>query len=83
MRRAHLLRTGSSRGREKPDREQRVAVVTAIHALHGWNGNGQPTRERMAELGLGEMVEPMAAGAAREKMVGGSAPFILTSIGVP
>ena len=49
-----------------------VAVVTAIHALHGWDANGQPTQEGLDAVGLGGMYEPMAAGAAREKAVGSS-----------
>ena len=41
------------------DRAQFAPVLTEFYHLHGWDGNGQATRERMEELGMGEMVEPM------------------------
>jgi len=35
-----------------------------FYALHGWNTEtGWPTRERLGELGIGDVYEPMIAGA--------------------
>ena len=47
------------------DREQFAPVLDEFYALHGWDGNGQPTKEHLEELGLGDVYEPMAKGAER------------------
>ena len=45
------------------DRDQFAPVLTEFYSLHGWDANGQPARERMDELGMGEMHEEMVEGA--------------------
>ena len=45
------------------DREQFAPVLTEFYALHGWDANGQPTQESMAELGMGDLHADMVAGA--------------------
>jgi hypothetical protein len=46
------------------DRAQFKPVVDAFYALHGWDAeNGWPTRERLCELGLKDVHEPMIEGA--------------------
>jgi aldehyde:ferredoxin oxidoreductase len=46
------------------DRAQFAPVLTEFYRLHGWDANGQPTRERMEALGMGGMYAEMVAGAA-------------------
>jgi len=47
------------------DREQFKPVVDEFYALHGWDAErGWPTRERLRELDMGDVYEPMVAGAA-------------------
>jgi aldehyde:ferredoxin oxidoreductase len=45
------------------DRAQFAPVLTEFYALHGWDANGRPTRERMVALGMDGMYEEMMAGA--------------------
>jgi aldehyde:ferredoxin oxidoreductase len=48
------------------DREQFKPVVDEFYALHGWDAeNGWPTQQRLQELGLEDVHEPMVTGAAR------------------
>ena len=50
------------------DREQFTPVMDEYYALQGWDPQtGWPTAEHMAELGMADMVEPMADGAARAR----------------
>ena len=50
------------------DREQFKPVVDEFYRLHGWDiERGWPTRERLHELDLGDVYEPMLEGAARVK----------------
>jgi len=49
------------------DRERFKPVMDEFYALHGWDVNGRPTPERLDELGLGEMYDPMVEGAARAR----------------
>ena len=52
------------------DRERFKPVMDEFYALHGWDAeSGWPTRERLSELGLKDVYEPMVEGAskAREK----------------
>ena len=50
------------------DREQFKPVLDEFYALHGWDPqSGWPTRERLAELGMGDVYEPMVEGAAKAK----------------
>ncbi len=47
------------------DREQFKPVVDEFYALHGWDAErGWPTRERLRELDMEDVYEPMVAGAA-------------------
>ena len=46
------------------DREQFAPVLTEFYALHGWDANGQPTKEGMDALGMGDLYKPMVQGAA-------------------
>lgn len=49
------------------DREQFRPVADEFYALHGWDiGTGWPTRERLDELGLGDLFEPMVNGARKQ-----------------
>jgi aldehyde:ferredoxin oxidoreductase len=48
------------------DREQFAPVMDEFYTQHGWNpATARPTRETMAELGMGELYEPMVEGARR------------------
>jgi len=48
------------------DREQFKPVLDEFYALHGWDiERGWPTRERLHELGLEDLYEPMVDGAER------------------
>jgi aldehyde:ferredoxin oxidoreductase len=50
------------------DREQFKPVIDEFYALHGWDaGRGWPTRERLRELDMEGMYEPMIAGAKRAR----------------
>ncbi len=52
------------------DREQFRPVVDEFYALHGWDvGSGWPTRERLRELDLEDVHEPMVDGAARAREI--------------
>ncbi|NLG50845.1 MAG: hypothetical protein GX552_12125, partial [Chloroflexi bacterium] len=54
--------------RYKLDREQFRPVMDEYYRLQGWDvETGWPTRERMQELGMGEMYDPMMAGAEKAK----------------
>jgi aldehyde:ferredoxin oxidoreductase len=55
--------------RKSLDRAAFKPVVDEFYRLHGWNENGWPTRERLTELGIGDVYGPMVRGAkaAREK----------------
>ena len=58
------------------EREQFKPVVDEFYALHGWDTEtGWPTRERLRELDLEDMYEPMVAGALQrmEKKTNGEA----------
>ena len=47
------------------DRDQFKPVVDEFYALHGWDAErGWPTRERLRELGMEDVYEPMVAGAS-------------------
>jgi aldehyde:ferredoxin oxidoreductase len=53
------------------DREQFEPVMHEFYTLQGWDpSTGWPTRERLAELGIEEVYEPMVEGAtqAREEL---------------
>jgi len=48
------------------DREQFAPVMDDFYALHGWDiDRGWPTRERLQELGLEDVYEPMVDGASQ------------------
>jgi hypothetical protein len=50
------------------DREQFKPVLDEFYTLHGWDPQtGWPTRERLAELVMEDVYEPMVEGAARAK----------------
>jgi aldehyde:ferredoxin oxidoreductase len=50
------------------DREQFKSVVDEFYGLHGWDAeSGWPTRERLRELDLEDVYEPMISGAAKAK----------------
>ena len=49
------------------DRDQFAPVLTEFYRLHGWDKNGQPTQEGLESVGLGDIYEPMVAGATRTK----------------
>jgi aldehyde:ferredoxin oxidoreductase len=50
--------------RHAVDREQFKPVVDEFYTLHGWDTErGWPTQERLRELGLGDVYEPMVDGA--------------------
>jgi aldehyde:ferredoxin oxidoreductase len=52
--------------RRRLDRERFRPVVDQFYALHGWDcQTGWPTAERLHELGLGDVHEPMVRGAAK------------------
>ena len=42
-------------------------VLTEFYRLHGWDANGQPTREGLERVGLGDTHESMKGGAASEE----------------
>ena len=51
--------------RHRLDREQFKPVVDEFYSLHGWDvERGWPTRERLSELDLQDVYEPMIEGAA-------------------
>jgi aldehyde:ferredoxin oxidoreductase len=55
------------------DREQFAPVVDEFYALHGWDAeSGWPTRNRLCELDLEALYEPMIDGASRAGEVDGS-----------
>ena len=50
------------------DREQFKPVMDDYYGYQGWDAEtGWPTRERLAELGMEDVYEPMVAGARRAK----------------
>jgi hypothetical protein len=50
------------------DREQFKPVMDEFYALHGWDvERGWPTRERLHELDLADLYEPMVDGAAKAR----------------
>lgn len=50
------------------DREQFKPVLDEFYVLHGWDsGRGWPTRERLHELGVEDMYDPMVDGAERKR----------------
>ena len=50
------------------DREQFKPVLDEFYTLHGWDTErGWPTPERLRELDMGDMYEPMVEGAAKAK----------------
>lgn len=52
--------------RHSLDREQFRPVLDQFYALHGWDvPSGRPTLDGLRDLGLGELYEPMIAGALR------------------
>jgi aldehyde:ferredoxin oxidoreductase len=59
--------------RYRLDREQFNPLVDEFYALHGWDiEKGWPTQERLRELGLADVYEPMVEGAseANERLQG-------------
>jgi len=53
------------------DREQFGPVMDEFYRLHGWDpATARPTPERLGELGLGDLYEPMVAGAEWVKASG-------------
>jgi aldehyde:ferredoxin oxidoreductase len=51
--------------RHRLDREKFEPVLDEFYALHGWDtARGWPTRERLGELGLDDVYDPMVEGAA-------------------
>jgi aldehyde:ferredoxin oxidoreductase len=53
------------------DREQFRPVMDEFYALHGWDPEtGWPTRQRLGELGLEDVYEPMVEGASRARTAG-------------
>jgi aldehyde:ferredoxin oxidoreductase len=51
------------------DREQFEPVMDDYYRYQGWDAEtGWPTRERLAELGIEDVYEPMVAGARRAKV---------------
>jgi hypothetical protein len=54
--------------RQALDREQFLSVMDDYYTLHGWDvETGWPTKERLAELGMPGVYDPMVGGAARAK----------------
>jgi aldehyde:ferredoxin oxidoreductase len=54
--------------RYRLDREQFKPVVDEFYELKGWDTEtGWPTQERLRELGLADVYEPMVEGAAKAK----------------
>jgi aldehyde:ferredoxin oxidoreductase len=52
--------------RHRLDRERFKSVVDQFYALHGWDvKSGWPTRERLRELGIEQVYEPMVEGAVK------------------
>ncbi len=50
------------------DRQEFGPVMAEYYELQGWDpATGWPTRERLAELGIGEAYEPMVTGATRAR----------------
>ena len=48
------------------DREQFKPVLDEFYALHGWDTErGWPTSERLDELDIGDVYEPMVEGATK------------------
>jgi len=57
------------------DREQFKPVADEFYALHGWDAEtGWPTRERLCELDLEDVYEPMVAGASKARESGSHIP---------
>jgi len=57
------------------DREQFKPVVDKFYALHGWDiERGWPTQERLRELGLEDVYEPMVEGGERWSIPKASTP---------
>jgi aldehyde:ferredoxin oxidoreductase len=55
-------------GRYALDRERFKPVMDEFYTLHGWDtGRGWPTQERLRQLGLEDVYEPMVDGAERVK----------------
>jgi aldehyde:ferredoxin oxidoreductase len=54
--------------RHRLERDQFKPVVDEFYALHGWDREtGWPTSERLGNLGLGDVYQPMVEGASRAK----------------
>jgi aldehyde:ferredoxin oxidoreductase len=54
------------------DRERFRPVMDEFYALHGWDvKDGWPTRERLRELDLEDLYEPMLAGASARRATAG------------
>jgi aldehyde:ferredoxin oxidoreductase len=52
--------------RHSLDRERFEPVLQEFYTLHGWDvARGWPTRERLGELGLSDVYDPMIAGATK------------------
>jgi len=55
-------------GQQGLDRELFKSVIDEFYALHGWDPeSGWPTQERLCELGLDDVYDPMVEGASRAK----------------
>jgi len=59
------------------DREQFMPVLTEFYRLHGWDMNGRPTRERLDDLDLKDVYEPMMAGATLSNQKVGSSNALM------
>jgi aldehyde:ferredoxin oxidoreductase len=56
------------------DRRQFAPLLDEFYALHGWDAEcGWPTEDRLIELGLKDVYQPMLDGAARAKGLGSDA----------
>ena len=50
------------------NREQFEPVLDEFYSLHGWDPrSGWPTRQRLTELDMEDMHEPMVEGASKAK----------------
>ena len=49
------------------DRDKFAPVLTEFYRLHGWDTNGQPTKEGLEQVGLSSIHESMMAGATKTK----------------
>jgi hypothetical protein len=50
------------------DRQQFTPVLDEFYTLHGWDpASAWPTRDRLSELGMADVYEPMVQGAVRAR----------------